>query len=440
MNKKTLLLFIIGLFALTTLAIAVSAAEETPNAIESILAPFGSRLEQIYFKYSAFIDAAIYLIIFLGLAQVTLGHRFESRKGGKAITIGVGLIMAIGLAIWETQAGFNIASFGPVAAVVLLALMGYAIWAGIRAMEIEGVDTLTVTAMTYVLVYYSMSAAVPSVIWWINKNVPVVGGLLALIAAAFTIFLIYKIITWMMSLFGSFGGGTGGGETPTPPEGGDKGGAVTTEPGKPKKPDEPEVPENYDELKLAQSDLINAMKKLKYIRDKGSNNFVERLKKWADDWKANEKKTEAISNARIADDALEANMTNHFKDAQDFVGRARSALAGCIRTKKYEAVKDDIRQLTAEVEATLSSTPFHNGLRDCLDYYHRILRDFINGRYNQKPGKKGVYTIYPTQLFHTILDHEQDSIRKGLATNVENALKFVEVNLEKLNHIITKVS
>ena len=443
MKGKTLLFLIIGLFILTAVAISVSAAE-TPSAVESILAPFGSRLEEVYYKFSAFIDAAIYLIIFLGLTQVTLGHRFESRKGGRAITIGVGLVMAIGLAIWETKAGFNIASFGPVAAVILLALMGYTIWAGIRAMEIEGVDNITVAAMAYILVYYSMSAAVPSVIGWLNKNVPVVGGLLALIAAAFTIYLLIKIITWMISLFGGGSGGT------TPPEGGTTppggggtppGGGVGPEPGKPKKPEEPEEPKNVHELKLAQSLMIHALNSLKHIKVEGCSNFTNLIDKWARDWKANKKKGEAEANARVARAGLDENLMKHFKNAVDNVAHARAVVAGSAARKKYAAGKDELSRLAAEIESTMKSAPFKEELRDCIEYYDDQLKTFIRGGYDAKKGKGGqVYQISPAQLAQMILHNEHRSIRKGLTRMTEAATKYVEVNLEKLNHIITKLS
>ena len=102
MNKKTLFIFLIVLFVFSALAVVVSAAppQQQPNIISSVLGPFGSRIHTVYRKFDVLIDAAIYLVIFLGLAQATIGRKFEYKKGGRAITIGIGIVLAFGLALF----------------------------------------------------------------------------------------------------------------------------------------------------------------------------------------------------------------------------------------------------------------------------------------------------------------------------------------------------
>ena len=47
-------------------------------------------LSSLYDHYQGLIDMTIYVLIFVGAAQVTLGQRFPG-NGGRAISIGTGL-------------------------------------------------------------------------------------------------------------------------------------------------------------------------------------------------------------------------------------------------------------------------------------------------------------------------------------------------------------
>jgi hypothetical protein len=84
-------------------------------------------LSRLYERYAILIDLAIYLLIFVGLAQVTLGKRFQG-NGGKAIAIGIGVSLAISLAIAEQLLGFSLRSFGPIAAGIFLGILGVMIF------------------------------------------------------------------------------------------------------------------------------------------------------------------------------------------------------------------------------------------------------------------------------------------------------------------------
>jgi hypothetical protein len=199
MKKKTFFIFLVSLLVFSGLATAVLAQQEG-GVFDALLGPFG-RLDQVYGKFSFFIDTVIYLIIFLGLSKFVLGKRFG--KEGRAVTVGVGVVLALSLALFEARTGFNIASFGPVAALILLALMGYSVWVGIKSLEIEGVDNLTMSAIAYLLVYFGILMAVPGAAVWINTRVPVIGALLALLALGFTIYIIYKMGAFIAALVGA---------------------------------------------------------------------------------------------------------------------------------------------------------------------------------------------------------------------------------------------
>jgi hypothetical protein len=78
--------------------------------------PFLSRssefISYFYNTYSLIIDLLIYTLLFVGISQVTLGRHFPSR-GGKAVSVALGLALAIGLVTSEQAMGFNLRSFGP---------------------------------------------------------------------------------------------------------------------------------------------------------------------------------------------------------------------------------------------------------------------------------------------------------------------------------------
>ena len=82
MNKKLLLLTIISLFLISS--IGVYAAEDSIlDSVFGALAGDSFDMTEFYGKYSNFVDFLLYLILFIGIAQMTLGKRFEGR-GGKA--------------------------------------------------------------------------------------------------------------------------------------------------------------------------------------------------------------------------------------------------------------------------------------------------------------------------------------------------------------------
>ena len=101
-NKFFILLALILL--IPAFSVIVSAADPAPaDARQSVFTSIGSAqaIERLYDKYDTFIDACLYLIIFLGLAQVSLKKLFRDKAGGRAVTIGVALILSIGLALFE---------------------------------------------------------------------------------------------------------------------------------------------------------------------------------------------------------------------------------------------------------------------------------------------------------------------------------------------------
>ena len=160
-NKKRTMILISFMFFLG-LASFVSA-----DLLTEILSPFETtNFSDIYDSYSSIIDFIIYLILFVGLSQVTIGKRFEA-KGGKAVVVAIGLVLAIGLTISESYMGFNLRSFGPLAAAIFIFMVGFVIFIGIKS---AGMESIGAGSITLVLTYFSIRSVSPSFFDWMISN------------------------------------------------------------------------------------------------------------------------------------------------------------------------------------------------------------------------------------------------------------------------------
>lgn len=65
----------------------------------------GFRISDLYLQYSSWFDFFIFLVIFLSLGKSVFGEHFKESKG---IYIGIALILAFALLIYEEQSGFSL--------------------------------------------------------------------------------------------------------------------------------------------------------------------------------------------------------------------------------------------------------------------------------------------------------------------------------------------
>ncbi|MBK8943628.1 MAG: hypothetical protein IPM32_00010 [Ignavibacteriae bacterium] len=157
--------FIIGSFIIFSILINSSFA--SGNLLTEILSPFeATNFSEIYDSYSSIIDFIIYVILFVGLAQVTIGKIFDSR-GGKAMVVAIGLVLAIGLVISESIIGFNLRSFGPLAATIFIFLVGFVIYHGIKS---TGMEAFGAISISLVVTYFSIRSIAPSYFDWMKDN------------------------------------------------------------------------------------------------------------------------------------------------------------------------------------------------------------------------------------------------------------------------------
>jgi len=169
----------------------VIATPVTAGLLEDVFAPFRDMdIASFYSNYSSVIDAIIFCLIFVGLAQVTLGKRFGKSKGAKAIVAGVGLALTFALVIMEQTMDFSLAQFGPYAAAIFVILAASVLFYLLRTLGVGGTASFSAS---YVIVYFLLRAVVPSFFYYLQSKAPGLHGLIALGALVCLGIAVWKI-------------------------------------------------------------------------------------------------------------------------------------------------------------------------------------------------------------------------------------------------------
>ena len=194
---RLFLFFSLVLFAWLILPSAVTA-----GLLEDALSPLaGLDIPSFYTRYSGVVDAIIYLIIFAGLTQLTLGKRLGTSRAAKAVAAGVGMTLALALVIMQRAMDFSIAQFGPYAAAVVVILATSVLFYLLRTLGAGGIASFSAS---YVIVYFLLRAVVPNFFSYLQASAP---GLHGLIAAGALICLIAAL--WRLGA-GLWPGGSDG--------------------------------------------------------------------------------------------------------------------------------------------------------------------------------------------------------------------------------------
>lgn len=140
-----------------------------PSTLEELLRPLEYLdLGATYEHYSAIIDLFIYTLIFVGLAKVTLGWRFQG-KGGTALSVGVGISLAVGFVIAEEQFGFSLRSFGVAAAGFLILILGIMMYLFIRQ---TGLHKLNAFGFSYLSMFLLVILVSPELFSHVTQQAP----------------------------------------------------------------------------------------------------------------------------------------------------------------------------------------------------------------------------------------------------------------------------
>ena len=134
-------------------------------------------LTRLYEHYSVIIDLFIFILIFVGISQVTLAKRYPGR-GGRAVIAGIGILLAIAMVMAEQRFGFNIKSFGPIAACILILLIGIVIY---QLLHYAGMTRLRAAALAFIAIFLTMLAMVPNLFTWFDETMPFLSVILVMI-------------------------------------------------------------------------------------------------------------------------------------------------------------------------------------------------------------------------------------------------------------------
>ena len=187
-SKTHLALLILAVLSLSIFGAAIASQKGITGSSIDPLSPFRANIPQIYEEYSFLIDFLVFTAVFVSIAYITIGRQF----GHKGIAMAVGTVLALALSAMEPVWGFNLKSFGPLAAGVFILVLGSFIYGLIRHFDI---DRMGAVAGAIVLIYFGMSLYTTSFISWFMARLPV----LPLIMLVALLIALYKIATRIFS-------------------------------------------------------------------------------------------------------------------------------------------------------------------------------------------------------------------------------------------------
>lgn len=114
------------------------------------LSDFG--IFDLYYEYSEVFDFLIFLLIFLSLTKSIFKDHFKESKG---VYIGIGILLAFSLLLWERDTGFSmIGGLSPFAFFIFLLLCVFLVFKWLK--EATGVAVLA-GSITYLAFYFFYS-------------------------------------------------------------------------------------------------------------------------------------------------------------------------------------------------------------------------------------------------------------------------------------------
>lgn len=160
-------------------------------------------IASFYADYSGIIDAVIFLLVFIGLAHLTIGKRLGDSRAGKAVSIGIGLVLALGLMVMEKTMHFSIASFGPYAAGIFVILSASVLYFLLR--KLGAGSALSVSA-TYIVVFFLLQAVVPGFFDYLREHARTLYDLLAVGMLLCVIAAVWRFMAMLWPDSGSLSG------------------------------------------------------------------------------------------------------------------------------------------------------------------------------------------------------------------------------------------
>lgn len=123
-------------------------------------------ISSLYNAYHYWVDFFIFLCLFVSVSKLTIGRRFEGREG-KALSVVIGLALALSLSLLEYRVGFSIKTFGPIAVAILILVVGIVIFSLIKSI---GAGNAGAGSFAFVITYLLIRATLPDLILTLDGN------------------------------------------------------------------------------------------------------------------------------------------------------------------------------------------------------------------------------------------------------------------------------
>jgi hypothetical protein len=202
MNKRKLLLFTMGfIIILSILSIGVNAQEAEKNPFRAIAKAFGGlNLGETYEEFPYFFDGVFLAIIFITIALMTLGTRFEGRPG-KTLSVTVGLAMAVAFEAWNFAAGggYTLRALGPYVALVLMVVAGIGLFYLLEKTHLSKPNSAIISIA---IVYYLFKSMVPSAFDALAEKVPIFAAAIAVGEVVMWVAVIVLLFKGTRAVFG----------------------------------------------------------------------------------------------------------------------------------------------------------------------------------------------------------------------------------------------
>ena len=189
--KKLLLLLTLGIVMLN-----VVYAAEDDNFLDYIFKPLGGvDIAATYNNYQYVIDTIVYFIFFVATASVTLQKRFKG-NAGRAMSIVIGIMLAIGMSVFAKAADFTLGSLWPIAAGAFIGVLAFLIF---RLMVDNGAKLGGGVSTAYVITFFVIQGLIPELAGsdgWIAEKTPVIWGIANLMLLIAIVLMIGEITKW----------------------------------------------------------------------------------------------------------------------------------------------------------------------------------------------------------------------------------------------------
>ncbi len=151
---------------------------------------FGFSFRDIYARHGYIIDAALFLIIFLGVGKGVFKKHFG--EGGTPVYVGIGIFLAFALLLWEERSElYLLEQFGPLVVVMFVLVLG--VWA-YHWMQQAGLGIWPTLAIGYLIFYFFLTSLGNASVRNIISKIGVSNDWLSLLAVAAVLILIISII------------------------------------------------------------------------------------------------------------------------------------------------------------------------------------------------------------------------------------------------------